>query len=310
MNTETKSIESFLQSVCRFISTEEKAKDIQDELRDHICSYVEEYTKDGMNNEDATIMALKQMGDPNILSKMYKEKTYKANRLFRIFSIALISSIFIISDFIYFYINSYNSLEGFLSIILTVIITCQCVTEIIDFIRICKKDGELSKKDPIFYIQSYKQSIWEERVSKYVQLFFLAICFILLISLIVKFSKMESIETLSSSLLTINDLSFMLLMIMSISIFNPKRKNTIVYDEGILMFSAFVSWDNIGGYMWSKESINGKDCYSLEFSTKKTSMFKKSSTISVARAPIKVSSSQVSLMNELFKKNNIEEIRR
>lgn len=310
MNSGKKSIESFLQSVCRFISTEEKAKDIQDELRDHICSYIEEYTKDGIDNEEATVMALKQMGDPNVLSKMYKEKTYKVNRLFRIFSIALISAIFIISDFVYLYINSYKSLEGILSIIISITITCQCVTEIIDFIRICKKDGELSKKDPIFYIQSYKQSIWEERVAKYIQLIFLAICFILLISLIVKFSKMESIETLLSSLLTINILSLMLLMMMSISILNPKRKNTIVYDEGILMFSAFVPWDSIGGYMWSKETIKGKDCYSLEFSTKKTSILKKSSLISADRAPIKVSSSQVSLMNELFKKNNIEEIRR
>ena len=76
------------------------------------------------------------------------------------------------------------------------------------------------------------------------------------------------------------------------------------------MFSAFVPWDSIGGYMWSKETIKGKDCYSLEFSTKKTSILKKSSLISADRAPIKVSSSQVSLMNELFKKNNIEEIRR
>lgn len=311
MNTETKSIESFLQSVCRFISTEEKAKDIQDELRDHIYSYVDEYSKDGMNDEEATIMALKQMGDPNILSKMYKEKTYRANRLLHIILSLVVLSISAVSSIAYSYINNFNNRNiFFISIILTILITLAFGVYIIDVIKTYKKDRELSKKDPIFYIQSYKQSIWEERVAKYIQLIFLAICFILLISLIVKFSKMESIETLSSSLLTINDLSFILLIAMSISIFNPKRKNTIVYDEGILMFSAFVSWDNICGYMWSKETIKGKDCYSLEFSTKKTSILKKSSTISVGRAPIKVSSSQVSLMNELFKKNNIEEIRR
>ena len=197
MNSGKKSIESFLQSVCRFISTEEKAKDIQDELRDHICSYIEEYTKDGMDNEEATIMALKQMGDPNVLSKMYKEKTYKVNRLFRIFSIALISAIFIISDFVYLYINSYKSLEGILSIIISITITCQCVTEIIDFIRICKKEIELSKEDPIFYIQSYKQSIWEERSSKIYSAILLSYMFYTFNILLVKFSKLEPIEILS-----------------------------------------------------------------------------------------------------------------
>lgn len=308
MNKQKNTIENFLQCACKFISTEEKAKDLQDELRDHIYSYIEEYSKDGMSTEEATTLALKQMGDPNTLSKIYKDKIYKHNKLFRIFSILLLTLIFIFSDFVYFSINNYITLEGFLSIILTIIIAVQCVSEAVQLIAIVKKDNELSKEEPLFYIQSYKQSIWDEKVLKYIQIFYLLICLMLFISLIKNFNNMRSIEVFSSSLMTINSLSFVLLLVMNTSLFNPKRKNAITYKEGILMFNSFVPWKSISGYMWTKEVIKGKACYSLEFSTKKTSFLVKSPLISNDRAPIKVSSSQVSLLNELFKSNNINEI--
>lgn len=308
MSKQKNTIENFLQCACKFISTEEKAKDLQDELRDHIYSYIEEYSEDGMSTEEATTLALKQMGDPNTLSKIYKDKIYKHNKLFRIFSILLLTLIFIFSDFVYFSINNYMTLEGLLSIILTIIISAQCVGEVVELIRIVKKDNELSKEEPLFYIQSYKQSIWDEKVLKYIQIFYLLICLILFISLIKNFNNMRSIEVFSSSLMTINSLSFVLLLIMNTSLFNPKRKNAITYKEGILMFNSFVPWKSISGYMWTKEVIKGKPCYSLEFSTKKTSFLVKSPLISNDRAPIKVSSSQVSLLNELFKSNNINEI--
>lgn len=309
MSTKNNTIENFLQSACRFISTEEKAQDLQDELRDHIYSYIEEYSKDGMSTDAATTMALKQMGDPDILSKSFRDKTYKYNKLFRVFSIILLTSILIISDYIYFYINNYGSLQIFLSLVITIIIGSQCIGEVVDFVRIIKKDKELSKEEPLFYVQSYKESIWDERMLKYVQIVFLVFCLILFASLIKNFNNMKSIEVLSSLLFTINNLSFILLIFMNISLFNPKRKNAIVYNEGILMFNSFVPWKSIRGYMWTKEVIKGKACYSLAFSTKKASILKKSPLISNDRAPIKVSSSQINLLNELFKNNNIDEIR-
>ena len=82
MATEKNAIEKFLQSVCRFVSTEERARDIKDELRDHIDSYIYEYTNDGLSIEDATSKALKQMGDPCTLSSKFKDKISKKNRIF------------------------------------------------------------------------------------------------------------------------------------------------------------------------------------------------------------------------------------
>ncbi|WP_419727622.1 permease prefix domain 1-containing protein [Terrisporobacter petrolearius] len=308
MTIENNTIENFLHSACRFISTEEKAKDMKDELKDHIYSYIEEYTEDGMSSNAATNMALKQMGDPDILSKIYKDKIYKYNKLFRIFSLITITFIFIFSDFAYISFNSFNNFQIFLCSSFTIFISLQSIFEIVDFIRIIKKDGELSKEDPLFYIQSYKESIWDEKAMRYIQTFLFGFCLILFISFINKFNNIESIEVFSSSLETINSISFILLIVMSVSIFNPKRKSAIVYNEGILMFNSFVPFSSINGYMWSKENINGKACYSLAFSTEKTSFFKKSSLISNERASIKVSSSQITLLNELFKSNNIVEI--
>lgn len=116
MNMQNNSIENFLQSVCKFIRTEEKAKDIQDELRDHIYSYIEEYTKDGMSTDAAITMALKQMGDPNILSKIYKDKTSKFSRLLHIFLVIIVLSISTFSGLAFSYINNFNNLNMFLSL--------------------------------------------------------------------------------------------------------------------------------------------------------------------------------------------------
>ena len=303
MNAEKKSIESFLQSVCRFISTEEKAKDIQDELRDHIYSYIEEYTEDGMSTDTATTMALKQMGDPNILSKIYKDKTSKFSRLLHIFLVVIVLSISIISGVAYSYINSFNNLNMFFISALLIIFIDLCLgIYIIDVIKTYKKERELSNLYPLFYIQSYKSSIWEEKVIKYAQVFLLIVSFILLISILNKFSHIESSEILSTFLFNLNSLSCFIYIIIYLSILTPKGKHTFAYSDGILTFKYFIPWNNIQGYMWSKESINGKVCYSLEFS------LKKSSKILSGRAPIKVSSSQVNLINELLRSNNIDEI--
>lgn len=303
MNSQKNSIENFLQSVCKFIPTEEKAKDIQDELRDHIYSYIEEYTKDGMSTEAATTMALKQMGDPDILSEIYKDKTSKFSRLLHIFLVLIALFISIVSGVAYIYINNFNNLNMFfISSLLTIFINLSLGVYIIDIIRTYRKERELSKLDPLFYIQSYKSSIWEERAIKYTQIFLLIFSFIFLISILNKFINIQSSEVLSTFLFNLNSLSLFTYIIIYLYILTPKGKHTIVYSDGILTFKYFIPWNNIQGYMWSKESINGKECYSLQFA------IKKSSKISSGRAPIKVSSSQVNLINELLKNNGIDEI--
>lgn len=156
MTIENNTIENFLQSACSFISTEEKAKDMKDELEDHIYSYIEEYTQDGISSNAATNMALKQMGDPDILSKIYKDKIYKYNKLFRIFSLIIITSIFIFSDFAYISLNSFNNFQIFLCSSFTILISLQSIFEIVDFIRIIKKMVNFLKKILFFIFNPIK----------------------------------------------------------------------------------------------------------------------------------------------------------
>ena len=99
MDLQKNSIDLFLQSVCRFVWDDEKARDIQDELKDHISSYIEEYMDDGMNIDDATNEALKQMGDPNVLSEFYKEKILP-KRKWKLFSLGFACVLLIYSSII------------------------------------------------------------------------------------------------------------------------------------------------------------------------------------------------------------------
>lgn len=296
------SIERFLQSVCKFISTEDKAKEIQDELKDHIYSYIEEYTENGMDEEEATTIALKQMGDPNALSKMYKDKTCKISRLLHIFATLTLLSISTIAGVAQIYIASLdNSNLFYIYSLITIFIGVGLGIHIIDIIKTHKKERKLSNVDPLFYIQSYKSSILEEKLIKYAQISLLVISFIILIIICSEASKIESKEVLANYLSSLDWFAFTLFIVISLSLLTPKGKHIAVYSDGILTFNYFIPWESIQGYMWSKESKDDKDFYSIDFS------LKKSYKIGNDRAPIKVSSSQINLINELLKNYNIIE---
>lgn len=164
MNAENKNIQRFLQSACRFISTEERAIEIQDELRDHIYSYIEEYKNDGISEESAVNMALKNMGDPNTLSKSYRDKTYKYKRLFHVFFVILLLSVNAFSMILYDRIAGINlSITVFAALFINVFFALDAVS----LIKALKKDNELYKVEPILYIKSYKTSTWDEKAVKF-----------------------------------------------------------------------------------------------------------------------------------------------
>lgn len=298
MNEENKNIQRFLQSACRFISTEERAIEIQDELRDHIYSYIEEYIEDGMGEEDATNMALKNMGDPNTLSKTYRDKTYRYRRLLHVSLIILLLSINAFSMIAYDRINGTN-ISITLFFIIFINISFGLYT--IGLIKTFKKDKELSKIEPIFYIQSYKYSTWDEKAIRCGQVLLIAISSLILINYIGNLDS-RSPDALSNFLSTVDYITILLYFTIFISIYSPKSKNAIVYTEGILTYQSFMPWNNIQGYRLDKELIKGKTYYSLVFSLKKTPRFSKGTS------PIKISLSQIGLINELFKNNNIKQI--
>lgn len=107
---------------------------------------------------------------------------------------------------------------------------------------------------------------------------------------------------MASYLSSLDWFAFTLFIVISLSLLTPKGKHIAVYFDGILTFNYFIPWESIQGYMWSKESKDDKDFYSIDFS------LKKSYKIRNDRAPIKVSSSQINLINELLKNYNIDEM--
>lgn len=298
MNAENKNIQRFLQSACRFISTEERAIEIQDELRDHIYSYIEEYKNDGISEESAVNMALKNMGDPNTLSKSYRDKTYKYKRLFHVFFVILLLSVNAFSMILYDRIAGINlSITVFAALFINVFFALDAVS----LIKALKKDKELSKVEPIFYIKSYKTSTWDEKAVKFSQIFLAGIVILILINYITSLKSGLSNGELDF-LSTIDYITILLYFIIAISMYSPKGKNAIVYNDGILTYQSFTPWENIQGYRLDKELIKSKSYYSLVLSLKKEPKF------AYKNSNIKISSSQLGLIEALFKNKNIKSV--
>ncbi len=299
MITQKNSIENFLQSVCRFVSTEERAKDIRDELRDHIDSYIDEYTNDGMTIEAATSSALKQMGDPYNLSTNFKDNNSNKGRIFMVGLIGLFMLILLSTNIYAYMTNIYTFLEIFINI---AFIICY-IPLIILPAKAYKKSKILGKDDPIFYIQSYKESNWYEILFKPIKWLFIFSFLITTLSYLTEFKDIPQNEISSETLNTIRLLTMDLIIIIMFSCSGPKAQNNIVYTDGILTFESFIPWNNIAGYRWVKEHSKNKIIYSIELKFKKNS----SSKFSFRSQFIKVSSYQINLIEELFKVNNIEQ---
>jgi hypothetical protein len=300
MTEEKNTIENFLQSVCRFVSTEERAQDIRDELKDHIDSYIDEYTRDGMNIEDATSKALKQMGDPYTLSTSFKDTISKKNRIF-IASLLGFFMIILITLDIYAYMTNVFT---FVDALMDVIFIALSIPLINLLIKTSKKSKQLYKEEPLFYIQSYKEFTWYENMLKPIEWLFIISIIIDLIPDFAGFKFITKNGITFNNLSTITILIMDLIIIIELCFLIPKAQKNIVYPEGILTFESFIPWDKIAGYRWVKEHSKNKVIYSIELKFKKKSSSHK---YSLRGQLIKVSSYQINLIDEIFKSNNIEQ---
>lgn len=294
MTTKESTVDKFLQSVCRFVSTEERAQDIKDELKDHIESYIYEYTNDGFSVEEATSKALMQMGDPDTLSTDFKDKISNKNRIFTI-SLFLFFITSLSLTTIYAYINNiYSTVDLLMNMVIFVTYT----PFIFGTIRAYKKGKTLSKKEPIFHIQNYKESNCSEIVLKVIKWFFIISIALTILAFLADFKDVPKNEILKETFDMIHILNLYIICTILFSCLSPKKQNNIVYDEGILTFENFIPWDNISSYRWTKEHSKGKVINSIELKFK----FGRSYTQRI----IKVSSYQMNLVDEVFKSNNIE----
>lgn len=299
MEEEKNNVDNFLQSVCRFVSTEERAQDIQDELRDHIDSYIDEYIHDGMNIEDATSKALKQMGDPYYLSNNFKENISNNRRIF-IVGLTVSFMAILASINIYGYINN---LYTFSDIFMNLVFIILNIPIIVLLLKTHKKSKKLDTSNPLFYIQSYKTSTWYENMLKPIKWLCIFSFAINLIPDFNIFDLLSKSEIIFEYLNTITISIMYLIMIIVFYTASPKSQNNIIYPEGILTFESFIPWDKISAYRWVKERSKNKAIYSIELKfKKKPSSYK----YSLRSQLIKVSSSQINLVDEVFKSNGID----
>ena len=281
MTKDNNNVDNFLQSVCRFVSTEEKAQNIKDELKDHIESYIDEYTNDGMNIEDATLRALNQMGDPNSLSNEFKDDNSNNKRL--LFSGIIIFFItIIISMDIYSYLNNTCS---YMNILFNTIFIISNLFILNPVFKTYFKAKKLEKSSPIFYIQSYKKTICGERIFKYIS-------YLVIFSIISILIDLDGFDFENLNLISTIFVNLIILIT-----FNFNFQKNIIYPNGILTFDSFISWDNIDGYRWSKEHSKNKTLYYIELKLKSKFVYRKC---------IKVSSYQINLVDEVFKSKQIE----
>lgn len=292
------SIELFLQSVCRFVSTEEKAKDIRDELQDHISNYIEEYMDEGMDLNQATNEALKQMGDPSMLSEFYKEEPYSYKRIFKIILVSIFSFTCVFSKFIHDKLNNSNMIVTY--ILMIIFILCYGYF-IFEEIKLHKMKVQFSIKDPIFYIQNYKASILNEKLDKGTWYLFAVIGILNLILFVTLHSKTEGKFFYSQLLNNVTICSSYIILALMTSITNYNKDKSIVYADGIFALDDFISWDDIQGYRWEQIRENDKIYNLLEINLKGDKI--------LSRKVIKVSSFQVNLIEELFLSKNIEKKR-
>ncbi len=289
MNLQEKRIEEFLESACRFVSTEERANDIQDELRDHISNYIEEYRKEGMDYEEATNEALKQMGDPKILRELYKEKILPKKK-FKLIVIGILYAILIYSVVIgnIKYAISYPIVAIALSIVVfsyTVIIR--------DFRTANKLRKSLSDKNALFYIQNHKDSsIWTTFPKSQLQGMCLLTAILNFTLLIIGDGAIKTVLGFS-----VNALLFLVMMIINLPIAVDKEVS-IIYEDGIFICDEFISWDKIDGYRWNLQTFMGKSYRFIEFK-------KKGKILNATHAS--VSDYQVSLIDEVLNTKNIRQ---
>ena len=285
MDLQKNSIDLFLQSVCRFVWDDEKAKDIQDELKDHISSYVEEYMDEGMNIDEATNEALKQMGDPNVLSELYKQKILP-KRKWKLVLLGFACVLLMYGSIIM------GQTKGFemLFYVIALSIALLYISMVYDFRETNKIRKSISEKEAVFFIRNQKE-LYINNTNYKIGILVIILATISLVCNIFSLNIQKSFAL---------GYCFMPLIFILQNCSIGDNDISIVYEDGIFMCDKFLYWNNIKGYRYSKQNFNNKEYNFLEIKVSKKDFRKKS---------ILISTSQMALIDEFFKSKNINKVR-
>ena len=285
MDLQKNSIDLFLQSVCRFVWDDEKAKDIQDELKDHISSYVEEYMDEGMNIDEATDEALKQMGDPNVLSELYKQKILP-KRKWKLVLLGFACVLLMYGSIIMGQTKGFEMLFYVIALSIALLYTSM----VYDFRETNKIRKSISEKEAVFFIRNQKE-LYINNTNYKIGILVVILATISLVCNIFSLNIPKSFAL---------GYCFMPLIFILQNCSIGDNDISIVYEDGIFMCDKFLYWNNITGYRYSKQNFNNKEYNFLEIKISKKDFRKKS---------ILISTSQMALIDEFFKSKNINKVR-
>lgn len=296
MATPNALIENFLQSVCKFIATEETAQDIRDELSDHITSSISSHLQDGLDEEAATTKALQQMGDPTALSLAYKEKFSLHTRLITVLQLGSLIALwccFCVYDNFFIKFSWLNIFICLMLIISYGLFICA-------LLKTHHQAKLLAQKAPIFYIQSYNKTTLNEWLLKVIYYFFLISIVLILIAAVVDYMISPTGNLGTYMLHTIQSLLPFSFLCTLYSMLLHSRTPNVAYEDGILTFLGFFPWNDMKCYRFNTETIKNETCYSLEIKLQHMSFISRSVKGSSSPVTIKVSQSQKELVAALF----------
>lgn len=306
MNADQKLIEDFLQSTCRFITTEERAKDIRDELLDHIESHRASFHSQGLSDEEATKEALKQLGDSQLLSKSYKEPPYNRRLLYA----GILALLLLLNIVVPFFSTSQHFF--ILGTIINTLILAGYLPFIIILLQTNTTFKHYAHQEPLFYIQTYKKPTIDDWLLRGIFVF-ISIPLLLLSGITLLECLGETWEVVFQNVIDLLEhlLPFLILSFLFI-IITPSLNHAIAYTDGLLTATHFIFWEDIQSYRWSSEHIKGKPYYRLELKKKKQLSFRLRDWYlgkNMSIGAIKVSSFQKSLVTELLDSHHIPSTR-
>lgn len=105
-------MEEFIQKVISQVHTEEEAREIREELTDHIESLISDYEENGYRHEAATHKALLQMGDPKEIGYSFTDYQAMKIRKMKLIGSKIFSGILVIGLIIFLMVVSSGESES------------------------------------------------------------------------------------------------------------------------------------------------------------------------------------------------------
>lgn len=269
MNTEInfrkhEKVELFLDELANQIHTEDEAKDIKDELYDHIKSSIDEYLDMEYSLESAVSKSLLSMGDPREIGYSFTNYDLMKKRkmlmyIFKAFGTAILMSIVMYIDYKEFIIN--GDQMGLTSMCLSLLLVYLSLKTALNLYGRPIRTLDIDT-NPLFIIWPVKKKLAIE----YKIFMFIFSPVPILFTFLIFYEGARSNGLLYTAFLYALFLLSVFMIIYSEKYRIPKY---MIIEEGVVIKNRFTSWTAIEGYLWRSSKQDDKVYHSLKFTNNK-----------------------------------------